>query len=214
MGTMGIKEWLNGKIKASGMGPVAIAKEITARGTSVTTGAVSKWANGKTVPSPIYCELLAQIFKERPEFVLDLAGHRAADDAGRIPTIEDGFRMIRMAQPYEIPLIGYASAGPGAPIDPIYAAPSQRGRRIYQAIVTGDCMSPALERGDRVIFDEDLIPQPGDLIVAQREDERIVKRYHGDEFRGDDGSVVNAAGWDILGTVFRSVKIWRQHRTR
>jgi len=209
-----MKEWLNGKIAASGMGPVAIAREITARGTSVTPGAVSKWANGRAVPSPIYCELLALIFKERPEYLLDLAGHKAAGGEGQLPTVEEGFRMIRMALPYEIPLIGYASAGPGAPVDPIYAAPSQRGRPIYQCIVTGDCMAPAIERGDRVIFDEDLLPQPGDVIVAQRDNERIVKRYHGDEFRGDDGSVVNAAGWDILGTVFRSEKIWRQHRAR
>lgn len=100
-----------------------------------------------------------------------------------------------------IPIIGYASAGPGAFTDTNYWPEKWNPETKYCIVVTGECMAPVVEPGDVVTFDTEGSPREKQLVVAEKDDLRVVKMYYGDELRSLNEPPMSAAGWDILGIV-------------
>jgi transcriptional regulator with XRE-family HTH domain len=49
-----------------------------ARKLGVSTGVISHWYNGKRLPEPRSCDLIADVFGVSVDLVLELAGHRPA----------------------------------------------------------------------------------------------------------------------------------------
>lgn len=194
---MTFRDWLNEKMKATGLGVNAIARELTGLGAPTTPGAVSRWWKGTTVPNVDRCGALATLFGEHREVVEQLAGHRKGEAESRNRTPEEAIRMLRLSLPLEVPVEGLASAGPGSPREVLYYD-RRVARPTYRAFeVTGDCLDE-LTPGDRVVIDTDVRPREGDIVVAEREGDRIIKKFYGDEFRSVHGSMP-VVGWNILG---------------
>lgn len=69
-----------------------------------------------------------------------------------------------------------------------YPAPARTPPNAFIILVTGRCMLPRIAPGARVIVDRDRVPEPGDVVVAVRENEATLKRL----VRRDDGSYLLA----------------------
>lgn len=103
---------------------------------------------------------------------------------------------------YAVPVEGVASAGPGAyQDDHAYIGQAELKPELRRLTVTGDCMRGTIEPGDVVIVDVEASYREGQVVAARKGDRVIVKRFHGDELRGDDGTVERAADWTIVGLV-------------
>lgn len=68
---MKFSQWLRQELLRRDMKQADLARFV---GTS--TGAVSDWVNGKTVPSPASVDLIADALRIDPDRVLTIAGHR------------------------------------------------------------------------------------------------------------------------------------------
>lgn len=113
--------------------------------------------------------------------------------------------------PQAIPIMGYASAGPGGGSvdDWVYLPPLEaRGRSVRAFRVTGECMQPEINPGDVVIVDHDAQPRDGDLVLVWHEDQQLVKRFYRRnshvELRPNVGEPITLASQDarIQGVVF------------
>lgn len=78
---------------------------------------------------------------------------------------------------------------------------------IRAATVTGDCMSPYVLPGERVVFDPDSVPQHRDMVIVTDDDgATMVKWYRVDELgraylRAADGSQIRPNGARLEGVV-------------
>lgn len=73
------------------------------------------------------------------------------------------------AEDEEIELDQVVSAGEGKP-----ASDRRKKPRLYLVEVSGDCMVPEIDNGDRVKFDPALSPEDGDWVVATIDGERAI----------------------------------------
>lgn len=137
-------------------------------------------------------EAVALSLRVRPEKLWEAAGYRTD------PLPPDPERdILALIRELENAVFQLASAGPGAPTETRYHEPMPRIDTLRVFEVTGDCL-PELEPGDKLVIDTDLRARHGDIVVAERGDERIIKKYYGDEFRSREGTQ-STAGWEILG---------------
>ncbi len=87
------------------------------------------------------------------------------------------------AEPFDpdVELEQIASAGKGTGViqeDGGQDPPRRRRRREQYVIrVEGRCMSPDIEPGDRVVFAAGVHAEPGDLVVAVMEGERVIVKH-------------------------------------
>jgi len=63
--------WFHGQLLYREMSPADFARR-----TEIKPQTISKWLLGERVPSPLYCDLIADAFLLDPDIVLDVAGHR------------------------------------------------------------------------------------------------------------------------------------------
>ncbi len=65
------------------------------------------------------------------------------------------------------------------------------GPRAFALIVEGESMTPGFSPGDKVIFDPDLAPRPGDFVVAKLdEEEKATFKKYRPRGQDRDGNVV------------------------
>lgn len=96
-----------------------------------------------------------------------------------------------------IPLISYVQAGAWTMVDDPYAPGDaaewlmtdlELSTHAFALEIKGDSMTPEFKPGDRVIIDPNVVPQPGDFVVAKNgDDEATFKKYRprGANDRGD-----------------------------
>lgn len=88
---------------------------------------------------------------------------------------------------HRIPLISYVQAGvwtgvvdsypPGGGMD-FLLTDLELSKGAFALEIKGDSMLPEFKEGDRVIIDPNVVPQPGDFVVAKNgEDEATFKKY-------------------------------------
>lgn len=84
---------------------------------------------------------------------------------------------------------------------------------IRAVIVTGDCMSPLVAAGERIVFDPDATPRERDLVIMTTDHgDTIVKWYRIDALgrpylRAADGSEIRPNGARIEGVVLSVEKV-------
>ncbi len=115
-----------------------------------------------------------------------------------------------------IPVISYIQAGdpkpiiddhaPGNGIDDIWVGGTtakKLGSYSFALIVEGDSMEPDFLPGDQIIVDPEVVPRPGEIVVAKmgREEEGTLKKYRA---RGSDENGVE---------IFELVPINNNHAT-
>lgn len=155
-------------------------------------------------------ERLARVLDVPAETLLAAAGYevgRAPERRERTPEeimleLQAAIRREREEAVYAVPVEGIASAGPGAYQDEhAYVGQAQLRPELRRLVVTGDCMKGTIEPGDVVIVDIEASYREGQIVAARRGDQVIVKRFHGEELRGDDGRVERTSDWTIVGVV-------------
>ena len=115
-----------------------------------------------------------------------------------------------------IPVISYVQAGdprpiiddhaPGNGIDDIWvggATAEKLGSYSFALTIKGDSMEPDFRPGDQIIVDPDVVPRPGEIVVAKigSEEEATLKQYRA---RGTDENGVE---------IFELVPINNNHAT-
>lgn len=183
-------DWLRSNMARYRGTTVALAAKL---GISHTT--VSRWNSGKRLPSARLCYKLAEVFHANPDYVLALVGHISPAPQTATPR---SFREVQLEylarQPIEVPVYEGVSAREDRVADYSYLDPLRRaGRRISGLRVHGAAMAPDLLEGDVVFTDRDLVPRSGDLVVAHRGDEVLVRRY----LQADDRPYLLAVGTGV-----------------
>ncbi len=158
------------------------SQEALALELGLTKGNVSAWENGRHKPK------LEQILA-----IGKITGHPLPPEARSLnmnvqPAAVGGRR---------IPLIDYVQAGAWTcPADPYAVGDGFEWLLTDLALadcafaleIKGDSMQPEFKPGDRVIIDPEVLPQPGDYVVAKNgDDEATFKKYRprGSNERGD-----------------------------
>lgn len=200
-----------------------------ARRVGAPASLVGNWLTGERRPGPEYIKKLSRQFGESAENIARMAGIIPGDVQSeelsldeRLERAEFELRAVRMRLAQEKadqvrstrllpavrrPVGGVASGGPGSFQDDYTHIPPAQADETKQILyVVGNCMAPRIEPGDAVIVDMEGSPREGRIVVAQRGEQIVVKRYYGDELRGDDGSVLPLAGWDVVGVVIGTIK--------
>lgn len=129
-------------------------------------------------------ESMAVILKEPPATILAAAGYRTVP----LPIRErrPPYEIVRELEAAlrEAPILvpetrGIVSLGAGAPGEaemwPYWPRSGERGHEFIAVPVAGNCMEPRIREGERVIVDTTASPRPGDIVVAEREGENLVK---------------------------------------
>lgn len=94
---------------------------------------------------------------------------------------DEAWRILESSMPILVPEYGPpVSAGSGVPVEvdvwSYYPAEGERGHRFEAFEVVGDCMAPLIQPGHRVMADLSVEARPGDLVVAEHDGQRIIKR--------------------------------------
>lgn len=90
---------------------------------------------------------------------------------------------------------------------PVHLSIAAGRPNIRAAIVTGDCMGAYVLSGERIVFDPDIVPQDGDMVVVTTEDgSTLVKWFRIDPLgraylRAADGTEIRPNGAKIEGVV-------------
>ena len=204
-----LQSWLISQMARYGLTTVALARRI-----GVTQPSITKWINGTRLPEARSCYRLAEVFDASPEFVLEIAGHKPG------PVQEPrrrGFAEIQAeyiaALPMEAPV--YAGRVPIDKGDEIidygYIDRGRwAGRRVVGVRVHGSAMEPDLREGDTVFVDRDLRPRDGDIVLAYRGDEVLVRRYRESEgtvyLEGTDATRIPLDDVRVQGRVLSSLR--------
>lgn len=125
---------------------------------------------------------LARAFDIPVEDLYEAAGYETGEREGRREeTPEEILERLRVAQPVSIPVYLdfriHAGKVHEEPVEYTYwAKPRMAGRNIQAYIVRGRCLEPDIKDGDIVIVDQDLVGEPGDLVLCLIKDEIVVGR--------------------------------------
>lgn len=171
---MNLAERIKEAIAHSGKTQAQIATE-----TSKSAGAVTQWLDGTT--KSLRADTAAAL--ERA------TGYRAAWlVTGKGPKLVDAQNVAPAdLGAHRIPLISYVQAGvwtgvvdnyqPGDAEDFLLTDLELSGS-AFALEIKGDSMLPEFKPGDRVIIDPNVMPQPGDFVVAKNGDEEATfKKY-------------------------------------
>jgi repressor LexA len=171
-----LSEWLKRSMDRRGLRPSQVARYL-----DLTPSAVSRWINGRGVPSPDSCARLAALFDEPIELVYGLAGWPTAGSMPQLPQRSIRERAVEWLSdlPVAVPVYEQlGSAGPGQQImDYVYLEPSRVTTGRHIAIrVKGSSMEPEILDGDYVVMDTEASAEAGDTVVATVGEEVYVKR--------------------------------------
>ncbi|MHB1132660.1 MAG: S24 family peptidase [Chloroflexota bacterium] len=137
-------------------------------------------------PDPDRLRAIADVLRVAPETLLAAAGYRVTALPERQQSTEELLRaaLARVQQEGQRILIlpevsSPAHTGSGSLGDAqtwtYVPAESQLGHRFLVVPVVGDCMTPRLLPGHRVVVDKDASPRPGNIVVAEHEGEWVIK---------------------------------------
>lgn len=147
----------------------------------VSSGNISDWKNGKSMPNAMVCASIARHFDVSVDYLLGLSDFRKRETPSVLLPVE-GVRTV--------PLFETVSAGFGAYADssrigfmPVYIKSDYEAENTLAVKVKGDSMFPKIEDGDTVVVCRDMEWHNGDIVVALIDgDEGVVKRA----FRNSD----------------------------
>ncbi|MDX1485234.1 MAG: XRE family transcriptional regulator [Alphaproteobacteria bacterium] len=144
----------------------------------VSRAAVAQWETGTTRPSIEHLGKVADTLGVWVSWITG-EGEYSGQEEEAVPYRPRG-RVV--------PVIDFVQAGDWNPVADPY--PPGRGmanltceRHVgdgaFALVIKGNSMAPDFREGDTVIFDPDVQPQPGDLVVAklESEDEATFKKY-------------------------------------
>lgn len=145
----------------------------------ISSQAVSQWESGRTRPDSRRLASLARLFDVRLEWLLDESGPMA---------IEEFSPSAEASHTTQVPIIDRAQAGVWTELeDPLASAPVDEflhtGLKVssstFALVIEGRSMEPEFQPGDKVIIDPEVKPQPGDFVVAKRDDDEkaTFKKY-------------------------------------
>jgi SOS-response transcriptional repressor LexA len=156
----------------------------------ISSQAISQWEGDRTRPGGHRLAELARLFAVRLDWLL--AGLGPMSDG----SIVDGGPRTTSAS---IPVIDRVQAGGWAEVQDPYApgggedflsSDAPVGPHAFALVIEGDSMAPEFRPGDKVIIDPNVMPRPGECVVAKREkDQRATfKKYRlrGQDSRGQD----------------------------
>ena len=155
----------------------------------ISRAAVAQWEAGDTNPGTAKLEGLADVLGVRLEWLAIGKGPMRPGDPDS-PAHWDG---------QTAPVIDFVQAGhwseisdpypPGVGLEMI-ATDLPLGPRSFALIVEGESMVPGFSPGDKIVFDPDLQPRPGDFVVAKLdgEEKATFKKYRprGQDRGGND----------------------------
>lgn len=174
---MDINSWVRAARSKAGKSQEALASAL-----GVTKGNVSAWENGRHKPKLEQVLAISRLTGYPPP--PELAGYNVAP----APL---GSRRI--------PLISYVQAGvwtgvvdnyqPGDAEDFLLTDMELSGG-AFALEIKGDSMLPEFKQGDRVIIDPNVMPQPGDFVVAKNGDEEATFKKYRPRGVNDGGETV------------------------
>ncbi len=143
----------------------------------VSRAAVAQWENGTTQPSLAHLRRAGDMLGV---WVSWLAGENDGGDGGRGAALPPRGRVV--------PVIDYVAAGAwGAVTDPYppgtgmerIVAEQMVGPLSFALVVRGTSMEREFREGDKLIVDPEMVPQPGDFVIAKLdgEEEATFKKY-------------------------------------
>lgn len=141
----------------------------------VSSGNISDWKKGKSMPNAMVCASIASHFDVSVDYLLGLSDFRKREVPSVLLPVE-GVRAV--------PLFETVSAGFGAYADssrigfmPVYIKSDYEAENTLAVKVKGDSMFPKIEDGDTVVVCRDMEWRNGDIVVALIDgDEGVVKR--------------------------------------
>ncbi len=157
---------------------VGLTQEKLAKQCGVSRAAVAQWEAGVTRPG------LDNLVRAAKALDVWLSWLTAGDQS--LPDGPSPFPSA--ASRRQIPVIDYVRAGlwyavadpyaPGGGMDDI-ATDLDLSPKAFALVVRGESMDPEFRDGDKIIIDPEVVPQPGDFVVAKldREDEATFKKY-------------------------------------
>lgn len=171
MNTLGQR--IRDRRKAAGMTQEALAKQC-----GVSRAAVAQWEGGVTKPSLDHLQRVAEALGVWLSWL-------TAGGAAR-PSYQDHFAIVQLQQ-HPIPVIDYKRARSWDRVSQTYAAEDTEyiatdlnvGPQAFALVITGESMLPEFRDGDKIIVDPEVIPQPGDFVIAKLDDdlEATFKKY-------------------------------------
>lgn len=143
---------------------------------------VSRWVKGTAQPSSHSARMIARTLRIPEDDVLVRAGHKA-DSGGHRPQQSpvDSLRTLVRDLPIAVPVYDQpVSAGKGVPSvqEYMYLPPETTIRSSWYGLpVRGDCMLPRLNPGDVVLVNPEGMPDPGDMVVVDIDDEIAMVKW-------------------------------------
>lgn len=149
------------------------------RAADTSSANASRWYSG-VIPAADNIAVIARVFGvSTDEIYRVINGEESSAPRSRAAIRAE----LDANEPIEIPLIkdlvAHMGAGGGFVDDYVYLSPSfrRRSHRNIRAIrAHGDCMLPAIEDGDVVIFDMEAHYKPNDVVVANADGHAVVRR--------------------------------------
>ena len=157
---------------------VGLTQEKLARQCGVSRAAVAQWEAGVTRPG------LDNLVRAAKALDVWLSWLTAGDQS--LPDGPSPFPAAAIRR--RVPVIDYVRAGlwdavadpyaPGGGMDDI-ATDLDLSPKAFALVVRGESMDPEFRDGDKIIIDPEVVPQPGDFVVAKldRDDEATFKKY-------------------------------------
>ncbi len=145
----------------------------------ISSQAISQWEAERTRPDSQRLASLARLFHVRLEWLLDESGPMVSE--GSPPSAE-------VRHTARVPVIDRVQAGDWTEVEDPFSLGSADeflqtdlgvSSSTFALVIEGRSMEPEFQPGDKVIIDPMVRPQPGDYVVAKRDNdqEATFKKY-------------------------------------
>ncbi|MBR3235249.1 MAG: LexA family transcriptional regulator [Atopobiaceae bacterium] len=174
-----------------------LEQEDVAQAVGVSRSSVSHWERGATQPRHDKIIALAKLFGVHEQVFFDEADDDAGDTVQGSPAVAaapDGLPLndvrplaegaVFAAAPATVPLVTLGRVHAGAFSDTdligrsveVKASLLEKHPHAQAVLVEGDCMSRVCPEGSIVIFDPDLEPSNGHIVIVETEDHQVLLR--------------------------------------
>lgn len=156
-----------------------------------TQAAFSAYLTGRTPLNMSAVGKLAKFFKVLPEDISPSMAHEMSSAMTPVEDRQPNFEIIN--RPVKsIPVLTYVQAGNWRecitqPADEYVFAHVTVSDRTFAARIKGTSMMPDFKEGEIIIIDTEVIPQPGDFVLAQNEQQEATFKKYRARGCGDDG---------------------------